>query len=321
MRTNPGDSVNTRVRSFCIIIPLALSALGACTDAGSGDDPLAQDTTLTRDLALANQDTASQPQLKDVPAAAEPTIVEPEVERAPAPPVARPRTQPPRRVAVTPRPAPRPVRTRPAPRTEPEAERETPAVTESGNTVTVGARGSERAVGVVSVGSELALTAGQRICTNTNSVGDRFTARLAEPVMGANGAVIPVGASALVEISSLKKSKRDGDEIEVGLRVESITFNGRTYPVTSEVTYAQVDKVRAESRGDDVRKVATGAAIGAVLGQIFGGKTKSTVIGAAGGAAAGAVIASRNADFDGCLPSGGKITVRLTQPLTIQISE
>lgn len=313
--------MNTRFRSLGIVIALGASvALGACKDSG-GDDPLAQDTTLTRDLALANQDTSSQPQLKDVPATAEPAVVEPEAEPVFEPPVARPRTQPPRRVAAEPRATPRPVRARPAPRKEPETERAEPAVTESGNTVTVGARGSERAVGVVSVGSELALTAGQRICTNTNSVGDRFTARLAEPVMGANGTVIPVGASALVEISSLKKSKRDGDEIEVGLRVESITFNGRTYPVSSEVTYAQVDKVRAESRGDDVRKVATGAAIGAVLGQIFGGKTKSTVIGAAGGAAAGAVIASRNADFDGCLPSGGKITVRLTQPLTIQLSE
>jgi uncharacterized protein YcfJ len=70
-----------------------------------------------------------------------------------------------------------------------------------------------------------------------------------------------------------------------------------------------------------VKKVAAGAAIGAVLGQIFGHKTKSTVIGAAAGGAAGAVVASRNANYDGCVPSGGRITIRLTEPLTIQATE
>ena len=108
------------------------------------------------------------------------------------------------------------------------------------------------------------------------------------------------------------------DNIEIGLTVESISFDGRTYAVSSETTYAEVDRVRAQSRSDDVRKVATGAAIGAVLGRVLGGKTKSTVIGAATGAAAGAVVASRNADFDGCVPSGGRITIRLSESLTIQ---
>jgi len=190
----------------------------------------------------------------------------------------------------------------------------------SGNTERSAEPGSERPLGVVSTGSEIALASGQRVCTNTNSVGDKFTAQIAEPVMGANGTVIPVGATALVSISSLKRSERTGDEIEVGLRVESITFGGKTYAVASEVTYAEVDRVRAQSRGDDVKKVATGAAIGAVIGQILGRKTKSTVIGAATGAAAGAVVANRNADYDGCVPSGGRITIRLTEPLTIQVT-
>jgi hypothetical protein len=51
-------------------------------------------------------------------------------------------------------------------------------------------------------------------------------------VQGSNGAVIPPGASAIVEITTLKRSERANDNIEVGLRVESITFNGKTYPVT-----------------------------------------------------------------------------------------
>ena len=294
-------------RNLALIVAAAVSLI-ACGDARK-DDVLAQDSSLARDLALANQDTSSQPQLADVPAASEPTPVEAEpAARAPAP-------APRRRVAA---PTPRATVRRPAPRPAAETEAPAPRITESGNTETVSPRGSERALGVVSAGSEISLAAGQRICTNTNRVGDRFTAQISNAVMGANGTVIPVGATALVSISSLSRSQRSGDNIEIGLRVESITFDGRTYAVTSETIYAQVDRVRAESRGDDVKKVATGAAIGAVLGQILGGKTKSTVIGAATGAAAGAVVANRNANYDGCVPSGGRITIRLSESLTIQ---
>ena len=54
--------------------PLALTAvlaLGACTVKDTkSDSSLARDTALNRDLALANRDTAAQPQLRDVPATA-----------------------------------------------------------------------------------------------------------------------------------------------------------------------------------------------------------------------------------------------------------
>ena len=286
---------------------VALTALAACKDTKKDTDPLAQDTSLTNDLALANKDTASQPQLTDVPVATTPEPAPSEPARAPA----RERTV----VRTLPRPvAKTPVKTTPA-------AQPTERVTASGNTERVTPAGSEQRVGIVSSGSQISMSSGQRICTNTNNVGDRFTAQIADPVMGGNGTVIPAGATATVEVTTLSKSQGDGDKIEVGLRVESVTFGGKTYPVIAETTYAQVDRVRAESRASDTRKVVTGAAIGAVLGQILGHKTKSTVIGAATGAAAGAVVASRNANYDGCVPSGGRITIRLTQPLTIQATE
>ena len=300
-------------KSKVLMALLAVAAItGACSDRKNGD-PLAQDTSLVRDLALANQDTASKPELRDVPVTSEPQPAASEPEPAPAPrrtvaPVVRRTT--PKKTTTASRPAPAPAPVTPTVRT-----------TASGNTERVTESGSEGKLGVVSSGSEISLAAGQRICTNTNSVGDRFTAEIADPVMGANGTVIPVGATAVVSITSLHRSEKAGDDIEIGLRVESIAYGGKTYPVSSETTYAQVDKVRSQSGGETARKVATGAAIGAILGQILGHKTKSTVIGAGAGAAAGAVIANRNAAYDGCVPSGGRITIRLTEPLTIHASE
>jgi YmgG-like glycine-zipper protein len=303
------EKMKIRIHKRVAFLALAsVVSVAACRDSKKPEDALAQDTSLSKDLALANHDTASQPQLKDV--AVSPESAPETVAPAPAPVTRRPVTRviTPRRVVKT------PVKTTPAPQ---PAEQ----VTASGNTERVTAPGSEKPIGVVSSGSEMILSSSQRICTNTNNVGDKFTAQISDPVMGANGTVIPAGATATVEVSTLQKSSGDGSKISIGLRVESVTFNGKTYPVTAETTYAQVDQVRAETRGNDTKKVVTGAAIGAVLGQIFGHSTKSTVIGAAGGAAAGAVVANRNADYDGCVPSGGRITIRLTEPLTIQATE
>jgi len=300
-----------RIKPAQLLALLAAATMVVACGDRQKNDPLAQDTSLVRDLALANQDTAAKPELRDVPVATEPQPAVSEPEPAP---VAR---KAPIRVAR--RTVPR--KTTPAPKPAPEPVTPTVRTTESGNTERVTESGSEGRLGVISSGSEISLAAGQRICTNTNSVGDRFTAQIADPVMGANGTVIPVGATAVVSITSLHRSEKAGEEIEIGLRVESITYGGKTYPLSSETTYAQVDKVRSQSSGETVRKVATGAAIGAVIGQILGRKTKSTVIGAATGAAAGAVVANRSADYDGCVPSGGRITIRLTEPLTIQASE
>lgn len=290
--------------------------LGACKRGDSPEDVLAQDSSLTRDLALANADSAAQPQLKDVPVTTAP-VVDP---AAPAP-----RVQPRQSSAeiLTPRRESRPVVV--APRQTPPPDERTPApaanTTASGNTVTESSKGPEAAVGMIAGGSEISLYSGQRVCTNTYAAGDRFTASVAESVHGSNGVSIPAGATAVIEITSAKRSNNVNDNIELEFVVRSIAFNGKTYPVSSTVTYAQVDKVRDASTSDDVKKVATGAVIGAIAGQIFGKKTKSTVIGAATGAAAGAVVAGVTAKYDGCVPSGGRISLTLSEAMVVQQSE
>jgi hypothetical protein len=285
-------------------------ALGACKQGDRPEDALAQDTSLAHDLQLANADSMAQPQLKDVPATIEPA----EKPSAPAPRVSQRQTPseiltPSRNTRrVPPRPTPVPVEPAPIP------------VTANGNAVTENATGSERALGTIASGSEISLYSGQRVCTNTYAVGDRFTASVAESVQGSNGVAIPAGATATIELTSLKRSENANDNIAMEFRVVSIAFNGKSYPVNSDVTAAQVEKVRNGDASNDARKVATGAVIGAIAGQIFGHKTKSTVIGAATGAAAGAVVAGATGKYDGCVPNGGRISLKLTQPMVVQQS-
>jgi hypothetical protein len=275
---------------------VAMLAIGAC----SGDkknDSLAQDSTLNQDIALANRDTAAQPQLKDVPATTAP---------APAPSTARPRSTTPTPTRTTPRPAP--PRVTPAPTT---------STTSSGNTVTRTPGARETGLGTIAAGTSISLTSNSRVCTNTNHVGDAVTATVAQSVTGSNGAVIPAGATANLEITQLKRSENMQDKIQMGFRVKSISFGGHTYPVTATVSSAQVDRVKNQPGSKDAQKVATGAAVGAIVGQILGHSTKSTVIGGAVGAAAGAGTAAATSNYEGCVPSGGNITIALDNSVQV----
>jgi hypothetical protein len=291
------------------ITPLALmAALGvaACSkgDRNNSDTSLAKDSALNRDLQLAQGDSAAQPQLKDVPASPAPVPNTPEP--APKSTSTRPTTRPSRPTTTrpsTPAPAPEPA---PPPRTS------------SGNTVTTGDKNAGGNVGMISSGTSLTLASTSKVCTNTNKVGDRFVATLTEPVTGSNGATIPAGAKAVIEVTKLKRSENANDNIEMGFAVRTIEFNGNTYNVDADVTSASVDRVRNSTKGNDAKKVIGGAVIGAVVGQVIGKDAKGTVIGAATGAAAGTAAAAATANYEGCVNDGGRIVITLTSPLTIK---
>lgn len=175
-----------------------------------------------------------------------------------------------------------------------------------------------RTAGTISAGSELALVAGQRVCSYASHVGDGFTTLLTESVQGTNGVSIPRGAMATAEITSIDKKKSGARRI--GVRIQSISFRGKTYPVRSDVSFAEVEQVGKTTRKKTSKTaVATGAGVGAILGGVVGGGVGSTVIGAAGGAVAGAAIGSRTVATDGCIPERGQITAHLSEPLNIAV--
>ncbi len=283
--------------------PAALAlvvALGACGGEKKGDETaLTQDTSLARDLARVGGDTAAQPQLQDVPApAAEPTVTPP-----PATTTTKPRPKP-----VAPKPTPvKPAPTTPAPTTTP------------GGNVAEKGPGTAVKMGTVAAGTTLNLGAADKVCTNTNKVGDRFVATLNSAVTGSDGAVIPAGAAVTIELTTLKRSENVNDQIQMGFRVINIAFDGHTYALDGDVQSASITRVRSTSGGDDAKKVLGGAVAGAVIGQILGKKAKSTIIGAAAGAAAGGAAAAATGNYEGCVNSGASIVVRLNAPVTVAV--
>lgn len=276
--------------SASLALSLALFA-GACS---KKDDTAAADSALNKDIQLANRDTSAQPALTDVPAG---TAANP----APSTTTKTKTTTTTTRTPTTTKRAP------------------TTSVTSSGNTVTRSSAGTAAKVGTIPAGATLNLAAGSKVCTNTNHVGDRFNATLTNAVVGSNGAVIPSGATAVVEVTELKRSENANDNVVMGFRVVSVNFGGHTYPISATTSYADVSKVKNQPKSKDVQKVVGGAAIGAIAGQILGHSTKATVIGGAVGAAAGAGAAAATANYEGCVNSGSRITATLNSSTQVNI--
>jgi hypothetical protein len=286
-----------------LLTPVALTAallMGACKKSDSSQ--LAQDSTAyARDLQMANRDSATQPQLNDA---------------APAPAAAAAPATTTTTTTKTTRSTSAPSRPRHEPATTTAASE--PTTTASGNTVVHGKVGSEGTVGTVASGTPIDLTSTDRVCTNTNHVGDKFTATVNQAVTGSNGVTIPSGAKAVIAISQLKQSTKTGDPIQMTFDVTNLTWGDKSYPIDATIDHVDVDKVRNASTKSDAAKVGGGAIVGGIIGQIIGHSTKSTVIGAATGAAAGTAVAMGTAGYDGCVPVGGNIKIHLNAPAQIQ---
>ena len=256
--------------------------LAACGDKAGDSATLKTDSALGRDLAMAATDTAAKPKLQDVPSPA-PAAPAP-VRTAPRP--ATPRPAPARRPAAAPAPA--------AP---------APAAAKSG---------------VVAAGTTLSFASNQKVCSNTTQIGEKFTADLTESVNASNGLSIPAGATGTFEVTEAKTANNSNDNTILTVRLVSVQYAGRTYPVDATVENASTQKSRSASKTTDAKKVAGGAIIGGILGQVIGKNTKGTVIGAAAGAAAGTAAAAATANYDTCLNNGSTVTVRLDSPTTLR---
>ncbi|WP_306521397.1 hypothetical protein [Gemmatimonas sp.] len=272
---------STRATLTTALSAAALVALAACGGRKDDTGALASDSALGRDLATAQPDSV-QPQLQDVPATPAPAA-------GPAP---------------APKPAPRP-KAVPAPAPKPAAPTPAPAA-------------AVPVSGTVAAGTRLAFANGAKVCSNTVAVGDTFTAELSSPVSATNGISIPAGATGTFEVTEATTAQRSTDNTTLAVRLESVQFGGRTYPVQSTIETASTERVRSASKGTDAKKVVGGAIIGAIAGQVIGKNTKGTVIGAAAGAAAGSAAAAATANYDTCINGGATIAAVLDAPVTVR---
>ena len=289
-------------RLFAAFVGLAL--LAACRDRANTDSASSLDSSFARDIELAQRQAPPQTVFNDAPiggstaAASESAAPTPSRTRVPRP-TPTPRRESPRApVARTPQPTP----PRPAP--DARAPEATPGAA------------SDAAAGIIGAGARVGMTMNDRTCTSA-LVGDKFTATVSSATVGTNGAVIPTGATVVLEVTSVERA----DPVEasrIHFHVRAIDVNGQSYPGEGDVaTLSQMETERV-SGGSDRTKVVGGAVAGAVLGHILGRSTKATVIGAAAGATAGTAAAKRSQNTQACLAAGSALQLTLSRQIVMR---
>ena len=166
------------------------------------------------------------------------------------------------------------------------------------------------------------------LSSKSNRQGDRFTAKVTEPVVVAGKEVIPSNSIIEGRIASVKSAGRVKGRSEMNLSYERLIFpNGVSETIVAsqadidDSQKEEVDRKEGTIKGESSRKrdaaeVGAGAGIGAGIGAIAGGG-KGSAIGAGAGALIGLADSMRRKGKEIEIPAGARLVLRLDRPLTI----
>jgi hypothetical protein len=171
-------------------------------------------------------------------------------------------------------------------------------------------------VAAIPAGTVLTFEVRENVSTSSHTAGDGFSLVLVDAVDGSGGASLGAGAMALGVVTQAHKSGGPDDDALLAVRIHSVEAGGSQQEIGGVVQSTEIDSSNRDSGTRTAAKIATGTAAGAIIGQILGGDTRSTVQGAAAGTVVGVVVALSTRGGDATLPAGSRIVVRLDRALT-----
>jgi hypothetical protein len=153
----------------------------------------------------------------------------------------------------------------------------------------------------------------EAIGVKSAALGTRYHGSLADPLVSHSGAIlIPRGAPVTLSVVSVKKAGILSGRDRIGLKLDSITFNGKTYHLVTTV---------AESKGKGKgKRTLTGTGIGAGAGGLIGGLAgggTGFAVGALVGGGGGTAVAAATGDKHLIIPPESVLTFQLHSPLSL----
>lgn len=170
-------------------------------------------------------------------------------------------------------------------------------------------------VRAIPAGAVLTFEVTENVSTSSHSSGDGFSLVLVDGTSGSGDASLRAGASARGVVTNAHKSSGPEDDALLAVRIHSVEAGGSQQTISGVVQSTEIDTSSRDSGTRTAAKIATGTAAGAIIGQIIGGDTRTTVQGAAAGTVVGVVVALSTRGGDATLPSGSRIVVRLDRDL------
>ncbi len=169
----------------------------------------------------------------------------------------------------------------------------------------------------IPAGTSVSMTLETSLTTKTASVGDRFTARIASPVVVGGNTIVPVGAIVSGHVALTEQPGKASGRGKLQLAYDTVRFGGRTYELDSVSRIYESES----GRGKDAALIGGGAVAGGVVGAIIGGSSGDAGKGAAAGAVAGtaASLLTRGPQLQ--LPAGTVLAVSLDRAVTVRPAE
>ncbi len=192
-----------------------------------------------------------------------------------------------------PKPAHKPSERKPAPAPEPRAE--APSVT-------------------IPAGTELKVTCGAALNSETAKSGDSWSGSLSDAVTIGSAAPFPAGSTVLGIVEAVQGAAK-GDRAFLVLRVTAIESNGASHTISAEAD----SLIAGSTRKRNVGAIAGGAAVGALIGKAVGGTGKSALIGGllGGAAATGAVATTKGFQVD--VPQGKALVFKVLRDTNVKL--
>ncbi len=170
---------------------------------------------------------------------------------------------------------------------------------------------------IVAKDTVLGLQFESTITSDTARVEDRVVARVTRDVRVGDRVAIPAGAQATGEVTGVERGGRMRERAHLAVRFTAIVFpDGATLPIASDVIVREGDAPSRESAA----KIGGGAVGGAIIGGILGGG-KGAILGGAAGAGAGTAAVMAGGRNAAILAAGTPVTVRLIEPVTVQMGQ
>lgn len=165
-------------------------------------------------------------------------------------------------------------------------------------------------------GTEIVVMPNENIDSSNASVGQTFSADVAEDVTNNGQVIIPKGTEAELVLRNVQEQGTVTGNSELALDLQSIRVNGRRYMTSTE----DLEKSNNEGLGKNKRTatmVGGGAVLGTLIGAIAGGG-KGAAIGAitGAGAGAGAQVLTRGKAVK--VPAESKLRFKLDTPLDLR---
>jgi len=166
----------------------------------------------------------------------------------------------------------------------------------------------------VPAGTPVSVVLQTSLTTKSTNAGDRFSARVAQPVLVAGKVAIPEGASVHGHVVLAEQPGKASGRGRLQLAYDRIEFDGRGYDLDSR---SQVYESKSGT-GKDAALIGGGAVAGGVLGAIVGGSAKDAGKGAVIGAAAGtgASLATRGPQLE--LGAGSTLRFTLDKGVSVR---